>query len=181
MRHLALTFDDGPDPVWTPRILDALRAARLRATFFVIAPRAEAQPSIVRRARAEGHAVQLHCDAHIRHTDLTAAAGRADTRRALDRLAALDVAPDRWRTPWGVRAPWTEAVAREHGLALCGWDVDTHDWRGDSAEAMLAAAGPELRDDAVVLLHDGVGPGALRTGCEETLRFVQLLGAEVTA
>ena len=113
--------------------------------------------------------------------ELSAPEGRADTRRALDRLRALDVVPDRWRTPWGVQAPWTEAVAREHGLALCGWDVDTHDWRGDSAEAMLAATGPELRDDAVVLLHDGLGPGALRTGCEETLRFVQLLGAEVTA
>lgn len=181
MRHLRLTFDDGPDPVWTPRILDALHAARLHATFFVIAPRAQTHPSLVRRARAEGHDVQLHCDAHVRHTDLSATEGRADTGRALERLSALDITPDRWRTPWGVRAPWTEAVAHEHGLELCGWDVDTHDWRGDSAEAMLAATGPVLREDAVVLLHDGLGPGALRSGCVETLRFVQLLGAEVTA
>jgi peptidoglycan/xylan/chitin deacetylase (PgdA/CDA1 family) len=178
---LQLTFDDGPDPVWTPRILDALRALGRRATFFVIATRAAAQPALVRRARAEGHAVQLHCDEHVRHTELSAAAGRADTIRALDRLEALDVVPDRWRTPWGVHAPWTETVAREHGLALCGWDVDTHDWRGDSAETMLAATGPELRGEAVVLLHDGLGPGARRSGCEETLRFVQLLGAEASA
>jgi peptidoglycan/xylan/chitin deacetylase (PgdA/CDA1 family) len=179
--NLRLTFDDGPDPVWTPRILDALRGAGLRATFFVIATRAAEHAGTVRRAQAEGHAVQLHCDEHVRHTELSAPEGRADTRRALGRLRDLDVVPDRWRTPWGVQAPWTEAVAREHGLALCGWDVDTHDWRGDSAEAMLAATGPALRDDAVVLLHDGLGPGALRTGCEETLRFIQLLGAEATA
>ena len=60
MPQLWLTFDDGPDPVWTPRILDALRAAALRATFFVIAPRAQAHPTLVRRAQAEGHDVQLH-------------------------------------------------------------------------------------------------------------------------
>lgn len=181
MRHLQLTFDDGPDPVWTPRILDALHAARLHATFFVIATRAAAHAGLVRRAQAEGHAVQLHCDVHVRHTDLSAAEGRADTRRALGRLSALGITPGRWRTPWGVRAPWTEAVAREHGLELCGWDIDTHDWRGDRAEEMLAAAGPALREDAVVLLHDGLGPGGQRTGCDETLRFVQLIGAEVTA
>jgi len=179
--QLQLTFDDGPDPVWTPRILDALRAADLRATFFVIAPRAQAHPTVVRRAQAEGHDVQLHCDAHVRHTELSEAEGRTDIRRALERLADLGVAPTSWRTPWGVHAPWTEAVAREHDLELCGWDVDTHDWRGDSAEAMLAATGPELRDDAVVLLHDGLGPGALRTDCDQTLRYVQLLGASVTA
>jgi peptidoglycan/xylan/chitin deacetylase (PgdA/CDA1 family) len=181
VRHLRLTFDDGPDPVWTPRILDALHAASLRATFFVIAKRAAAHSAIVRRACAEGHAVELHCDTHIRHTELSPREGRADTRRALARLAALDVRPARWRTPWGVQAAWTADVAREHGLELCHWDVDTHDWRGDSAESMLAATGPSLRDDAVVLLHDGLGPGARREGCDETLRYVRLLAEELTA
>ncbi|MGZ4277977.1 MAG: polysaccharide deacetylase family protein [Solirubrobacteraceae bacterium] len=178
---LHLTFDDGPDPVWTPRILDALRAARLRATFFVIAPRAAAHAAIVRRARREGHAVELHCHEHVRHTELDPAEGRTDTRRALTALAALGVRPRRWRTPWGVHAPWTAEVAREHDLELCGWDVDTHDWRGDSAEAMLAAIGSELHQDAVVLLHDGIGPGARRDGCAETLRLVEILGAEAAA
>ncbi len=178
---LRLTFDDGPDPVWTPRILDALRAARMRATFFVIAPRAQANPGLVRRARAEGHAVELHCHEHVRHTELGEGQGRADTRRALKALAAIGVHPRRWRTPWGVHAPWTAGIAREHELELCGWDVDTHDWRGDSAEAMLAGIGPLLRDDAVVLLHDGLGPGARRDGCAETLRLVELLGSESVA
>lgn len=177
MARLALTFDDGPDPVWTPRILDALRAAGRQATFFVIAARAAAHPAIVRRAQAEGHAVELHCDDHVRHTDLDAPAARADTERALRTLRGLGVAPARWRTPWGVVAPWTAAIAAEHGLELCGWDVDTHDWRGDSAEEMLAATGPQLRDGAVVLLHDGLGPGARRDGCGETLRFVERVAA----
>jgi peptidoglycan/xylan/chitin deacetylase (PgdA/CDA1 family) len=176
-----LTFDDGPDPVWTPRILDALRAGGLGATFYVIAPRAAQHTALVRRARAEGHAVELHCHDHVRHTELGAGEGRADTRRALAALARLDVRPRRWRTPWGVQAPWTAEVAREHELTLSGWDLDTHDWRGDTAEQMLAAIGPGLREDAVVLCHDGLGPGALRDGCAETVRLVELLAAEAVA
>lgn len=177
---LRLTFDDGPDPVWTPRILDTLRAARMRATFYVIAPRAAANAALVRRARGEGHAVELHCHDHVRHSDIGVGAGRADTRRALNALSALGVRSRRWRTPWGVHGPWTAEIAREHELELCGWDVDTHDWRGDGAEGMLAAIGPQLRDDAVVLLHDGLGPGARRDGCEQTLRLVQMLAAEAS-
>ena len=62
------------------------------------------------------------------------------------------------------RPPWTAEIAAAHDLELCGWDVDTHDWRGDGAEAMLAAVGPELHAGAVVLLHDGLGPGRAAPG-----------------
>ncbi len=65
---LALTFDDGPDPDWTPRLLDVLAGARARATFFPIAGRAAAQPQLIARMIDEGHGIGLHCDAHIRHS-----------------------------------------------------------------------------------------------------------------
>ena len=172
---IQLTFDDGPDPVWTPRVLDALARRGLPATFFVIAPLAAAHPALIRRQRAEGHRVELHCHDHVRHTDLDPDTGREDARRGLALLDGLGVAPGRWRTPWGVTAPWTADVAREYGLELCGWDVDTHDWRGDSAEQMLAT--PGLDDGGIVLLHDGLGPGARRDGCAETVRFVEAVAA----
>jgi len=176
-----LTFDDGPDPVWTPAILAALSGGSLRATFFVIAPRAAAHPQVVAAIRAAGHAVELHCDEHVRHTEADRVAIEADTRRAIARLARLGIRPRRWRTPWGVQAPWTEEIAAEHELELYGWDVDSHDWRGDGAEQMLAAVGPELHAGAVVLLHDGLGPGARRRGCEETVRFTRMIAAEAVA
>jgi hypothetical protein len=72
-------------------------------------------------------------------------------------------------------------IAAAHDLELCGWDVDTHDWRGDAAEAMLASVGPELHAGAIVLLHDGLGPGARRQGCEETVRFTRMMAAESVA
>jgi peptidoglycan-N-acetylglucosamine deacetylase len=176
-----LTFDDGPDPVWTPAVLAALSGSSLRATFFVIAPRAAAHPQLVAAICAAGHAVELHCYEHVRHTELDRPAVEDDTRRALAALADLGVHPSRWRTPFGVHAPWTREIAAAHDLQLCGWDVDTHDWRGDGAEQMLAAVGPELHEGAVVLLHDGLGPGALRPGCEETVRFTRLIAAEAAA
>jgi peptidoglycan-N-acetylglucosamine deacetylase len=176
-----LTFDDGPDPVWTPAVLAALSGSALRATFFVIAPRAAAHPQLVAAIRAGGHAVELHCYEHVCHTEVDRATVEDDTRRALATLADLGVHPTRWRTPWGVHAPWTQEIAAAHDLQLCGWDVDSHDWRGDAAEQMLAAVGPDLHEGAVVLLHDGLGPGALRQGCSETVRFTRLIAAEAVA
>jgi len=172
---LALTFDDGPDPRWTPRLLDVLADAGAGATFFPIAPRAAAHPELMARMVAEGHAVGLHCDAHERHSRRCAAWVRADTRRALARLARLGLNPTLWRTPWGDAAPWTEPVASEHGLRLVGWSVDTHDWRGDNAETMFAATARGLRPGAIVLAHDGIGPGARRAGAAQTVALVQLV------
>jgi peptidoglycan-N-acetylglucosamine deacetylase len=169
---LALTFDDGPDPRWTPAILDALRAAGARATFFVLGERARRHPDVVRRTAGEGHAVAVHADRHRRHTDLTAEEGAADLDRALDTLAGLGMEPRHWRTPWGVEAGWTRHLAADRGLDVVGWTADTHDWRGDLAETMLAAIRADLGDGAIVLAHDGLGPGALRDGCEETVALV---------
>ncbi len=181
MAALALTFDDGPDPRWTPRILDALAAHRARATFFVMAPRAAEYPELVRRIVDEGHAVGLHCDEHVRHSTRDAAWGAADTDRALARLAGLGVRPRRWRTPWGDQAAWTPALAAHHDLLLTGWSADTHDWRGDSAADMLAAIDHQIGDGAIVLAHDGTGPGVRRDGCAETVKLVGLVARRAAA
>jgi peptidoglycan-N-acetylglucosamine deacetylase len=176
-----LRFADGPDPVWTPAVLAALRGSPIRASFFVIAPQAAAHPELVAAARAAGHAIELHCYEHVPHTESDRATIERDTERALVVLAGMGVRPHRWSTPWGVHAPWTREVAAKYGLELCGWDIDTHDWRGDRAERMLAEMGPDLCYGAVVMLHDGLGPGALRNGCEETVRFARMLAAEAAA
>ena len=181
MSALALTFDDGPDATWTPRVLDALTTIKARATFFVIAQRAERHPELVARMVDEGHAVELHCDEHVRHSDRDKAWGARDTAKAMERLAGLGVRPRLWRTPWGDRAPWTAAVAERAGLRLVGWDVDMHDWRGDSAEEMFERIDPDLFPGAVVLAHDGLGPGALRTGCAETVALIPRLVARPAA
>ncbi len=172
---VALTFDDGPDRVWTPRTLEALEAAEARATFFVIAPRAAAHPELIEALLAAGHSVELHCNRHLRHRDAPREEIDRDTDSALAALGCLGIRPAHWRVPWGMEAPWTEEVASARGLELQGWSVDTHDWRGDLATDMLAAAEPGLEPGAVVLMHDGLGPGARREGCEETVALVPAL------
>ncbi len=158
-------------------MLDALRAADARATFFVLGPCAAAHPELIARTRAEGHAIGVHAHEHTRHTALHAEAGAADLDRALTVLDGLGVRPTIWRTPWGVEAPWTRPTAAGRGLRIVGWSADTHDWRGDAAAAMLAAVAPAIEDGAIVLAHDGLGPGATRTGCEETVALIDPLVA----
>src|SRR5918993_306586 len=101
----SLTFDDGPDPLWTPRILDALERVDVRATFFVITPLALKHRQLVAEALGAGHEVE------------------ADTREGLQVVRSLGIEPQLWRPPWGVRAPWTEEVAEEFGLRLASWSV----------------------------------------------------------
>ncbi|HEY4095695.1 MAG TPA: polysaccharide deacetylase family protein [Baekduia sp.] len=172
MPALALTFDDGPDPEWTPAVLDALAAVGARATFFVLGERVAAWPGLVRRIVAEGHAVGVHGFGHVRHTEQDGAAGVGDLDLALAELASLDITPTLWRTPWGVEASWTRPAAESHSLRLVGWTADTHDWRGDTADTMLTAIEPSVGDGAIVLAHDGLGPGAQRTGCAETVALI---------
>jgi peptidoglycan/xylan/chitin deacetylase (PgdA/CDA1 family) len=173
---IALTFDDGPDPRGTRAVLNALGRAGARATFFVVGPLAERHPDLVRRILGDGHTVGLHCDEHVRHTERDRAWVAADTSRALARLRRLEVTPRLWRTPWGVRAAWTAEIAQRHDLSLVNWTVDTHDWRGDGAAAMFAATRDQLRDGALVLAHDGIGPGARRDDVAETAAYVELVG-----
>lgn len=158
-------------------MLNALRAADARATFFVLGPRAAAHPELIARARAEGHAIGVHAHEHTRHTELDAEAGAEDLDQALAVLDRLGVRPEVWRTPWGVEAEWTRPTAAARGLRVVGWNADTHDWRGDTVDVMLAAVEPAIKDGAIVLAHDGLGPGATRTGCEETVALVEPLVA----
>lgn len=174
MHTLALTFDDGPDPVWTSRLLDLLVTVGARVTFFVIAARAVAHPKLIERMQRDGHAIGLHCGEHVRHSDRDPEWLRRDTGLALARLGEVAVRPTLWRTPWGDLAPWSTSVAEEHGLKLVHWSADTRDWRGDTAEQMLDATAGSIRPGAIVLAHDGIGPGARRHGAAQTLRYVQL-------
>jgi len=166
---VALTFDDGPDPVWTPLVLDALAMASASATFFVVAPLAQRYPYLLARMREEGHEVAFHCTRHVRHEDLTQEEIEADVEEG---LLTLGRSVRYWRTPWGVVTPATRQVAREHALSLVGWTADTQDWRGDPHQEMLSRIEGEVLHESIVLMHDGVGPGATRDGCAETVTLV---------
>jgi peptidoglycan/xylan/chitin deacetylase (PgdA/CDA1 family) len=174
---IALTYDDGPDPEWTPRVLDALAVGEARATFFVDARRAMFQRDLVREVVATGHEVAFHCFEHIRHSDRDDREMYSEVDLGLGLLDLVGVRPRAWRAPWGIETDATRKLAAERGLRLWGWEVDTHDWRGDSAERMFVAVEAQggLRDGDVILMHDALGPGARRKDCAETVALTERL------
>jgi peptidoglycan-N-acetylglucosamine deacetylase len=178
---LSFTFDDGPDATWTPRILRALRRCHVAATFFMVGERVLDHPDLARRVRAGGNDVQLHCHRHIRHTELTEAELRHDTESALEAFESVGVRPRLWRAPWGIHTDASHRVAERLGLRLVRWAIDTHDWRGDRPRAMLDRARPRLAVGGAVLLHDALGPGARRGGCQNTLALLPVLAAAARA
>lgn len=169
---IALTFDDGPDPVWTPLVLDVLERVGVRATFFVVAPLAERHPALLRRASEGGHEVSFHCTRHLRHDRMTGSEILADAEEGLRMLRRLGFEAGDWRTPWGVVTADTEMAARGLGLRLVGWTADSEDWRGDASGTMLDRLEPLLEPGGIVLMHDAVGSGARREGCRETVELV---------
>ncbi len=181
MSAVALTFDDGPDPRWTPLLLDTLAELRVPATFFPISARARAHPEIVSRIRDEGHEVGLHGALHLDHRRYPRDLLEYDTSLALELLG--EPRPRLWRLPYGHLAPTSVHLARRHGLTLVPWSADTEDWRASSDVAsMLAKVRPALRDGAVILMHDGIGPGdprSTRKSCASTLELLPALVGEL--
>jgi peptidoglycan/xylan/chitin deacetylase (PgdA/CDA1 family) len=177
---VALTFDDGPDPDWTPRFLDELERLQVRATFFLLGARASDQRRLVRRMRRAGHEIGLHGNRHLRHDEATRAAIEEDTRAALATLGRRRIRL--WRPPHGVVTQDSVDVAGDHGLELVRWTADTQDWQPDrTVESMLALAEPLLVPGAVVLMHDAVGPGSARDSPQPTLALLEPLVEAIRA
>jgi len=160
--ELALTFDDGPNPAWTPRLLDILASHDVRATFFLLGKFAEAEPELVRRIVAGGHLIGNHSWSHP-NLALTSASRvqeeLARTSQTLEQIAGVTV---RFiRPPFGARRPAVFRVARSLGMTSVLWNAMTSDWREPSAERIAELLARridrlERRGRAAnVVLHDG--------------------------
>ncbi len=161
---LALTFDDGPDPVTTPAVLDALAAAGASATFFVLLSRAEAHPALIERMRREGHQIELHALCH-RHGWLRSPwSAVLEPRVGAERLTRLTGERPRFhRPPHGAYTLATLLGQRRAGLIGAHWDVEAHDWHpAFTPQRVLARVLARAHPGAVVVLHDA-GPGAANT------------------
>ncbi|GMA16476.1 polysaccharide deacetylase family protein [Deinococcus metallilatus] len=164
-KALALTFDDGPDPATTPAVLDALRGAGARATFFVIADRAEAHPDLIRRMLEEGHQVEAHAARHVHAWLRTPWGAFLDPLRAARRVAAVTGRPVRLhRPPHGAYTLATRLGQRAAGVTGAHWSVEGRDWHpAFTPEGVRQRVNELAFPGAVVVLHDA-GPGARNTG-----------------
>jgi peptidoglycan-N-acetylglucosamine deacetylase len=154
--HVALTFDDGPDPLSTPRFLDALAARRLHATFFLLGSMVENAPGLAAEVTAAGHDVGVHGQDHRYLLLRGPRATRDDICRARDVIAGATGAAPRWfRPPHGVLTTPALAAARGLGLAPVLWSCWGREWvPGSTPESVYATLGADLAGGATVLLHD---------------------------
>jgi peptidoglycan/xylan/chitin deacetylase (PgdA/CDA1 family) len=192
--ELAMTFDDGPNPAWTPRLLEVLASHNVKATFFLVGSHAQAEPELVRQIVAAGHLIGNHSWSHP-NLAFTAASrvGQelASTSDVLEQIAG--VAVKYFRPPFGARRPVVFRLARSRGMVPVLWNAMTSDWKEPSAVAIALRLTHRIdqlgrRGSASnIVLHDGDhrnrsgnrGPsvaaaGKLLARYKDTHRFVTL-------
>src|SRR4051794_12284277 len=156
-RGACLTFDDGPDPDGTPLILDALDAAGVRATFFVVGEQLMRHHAIARETAARGHELALHCYEHVDQEGLRPQAVRDDIARALGAFeASTGRRPRFFRPPYGRFSEAGHGACEHLGLEPVYWSGWGLDWEPIPAERVADVALRDFGDGAIVLLHDSV-------------------------
>jgi len=159
--RVALTFDDGPNPEATPRILDVLAEHRVKATFFILGAHAERWPDLVRRVALEGPQIGNHGYFHRKlHFKSPSYVKRDMTlgRKAIER--ACGVTPQFFRAPHGFRSPWVNSIAHSLGERTIGWSLGVWDSDRPGADAIVKRTLDGTRAGSIVLLHDGDGYNA---------------------
>jgi peptidoglycan/xylan/chitin deacetylase (PgdA/CDA1 family) len=176
--QVALTFDDGPHPRWTPLVLDALDRIGARATFFVVGERAQRFRELVREAHLRGHEIATHLYSHERDVVLDGARFDDELRRSRDELEELIGEKIRWlRFPYGARGKQSpRQIAERYGMRAVHWTFSSNDSRAREPEPVVRRIRAGLRAGAIVLLHDALAD-------EDTLEppYVAPRGATVAA
>jgi peptidoglycan/xylan/chitin deacetylase (PgdA/CDA1 family) len=169
-RRVALTFDDGPDPLRTPALLDALGALDAPATFFLLGGKVAMHPEVAARIAREGHELGNHT---YSHRYLPLARGSSVERElalADDAIArATGVVPRLARPPYGGRSPWTVRAFGRLSKRVVLWDVNSFDWKGAPAEEIARRVLERVRPGSIILMHEA------RDGGEVTVEAVRLL------
>jgi peptidoglycan-N-acetylglucosamine deacetylase len=159
---MALTYDDGPNTAWTPKLLDLLAKHDVKATFFSIGHYAREQPALLREVAAAGHAIGNHTYSHVAMPFHRAETLRRELRMATEAIEEAGVemplvqGKRLMRPPWGRRRPGTLRLLREEGYVPVVWSVTLWDWsKGVTTQKIMRKAEKQISGGDVILLHDG--------------------------
>jgi peptidoglycan/xylan/chitin deacetylase (PgdA/CDA1 family) len=172
----AITFDDGPDPLWTPQVLDELKRNGMKATFFVLGKRAEQYPELIRRAIAEGHEIGVHSYSHPDFTKISQSQRDAEIRKTLDVLKKIapSYTPSLFRFPYGAGQGDPNIVqgVKKFGLTPVYWTgPDAGDWKSSATGTQIAKDILSNGDQGIILLHDALD---LKSGKDGKLATTKL-------
>jgi peptidoglycan/xylan/chitin deacetylase (PgdA/CDA1 family) len=159
-KYVNITIDDGPDPEWTPKVLQVLRKHHVHAVFCMIGPQAQANPALVKRVVGEGHRL---CDHTVHHnTAMDKKPVAYQTSEILDAWNMIQHAAGGarvyyYRAPGGAFTPPSRAVAAQHGMRPLGWNIDTKDFDRPGVGIILHTMKHEIHNGPTILFHDGGG------------------------
>ncbi|MFB7913524.1 polysaccharide deacetylase family protein [Streptomyces sp. NPDC056061] len=159
-RGVNITIDDGPDPVWTPQVLQLLEDNGVKATFCMVGTQAEAYPDLVKEVVAAGHRLCNHTVSHDTAMDTKSEAYQSQQILDAERMitkASGGVRPQYYRAPGGAFTPYSRQLAASRGMRPLGWNVDTKDFEHPGADTMVATVKKEISNGPTVLFHDAGG------------------------
>ncbi|MFF2958457.1 polysaccharide deacetylase family protein [Streptomyces sp. NPDC057963] len=159
-RGVNITIDDGPDPVWTPQILQLLKDSGVKATFCMVGTQAQAHPDLVKEVVAAGHRLCDHTISHDTAMDTKSEAYQSQQILDAERMitkASGGVRPQYYRAPGGAFTPYSRQLAASRGMRPLGWNVDSKDFERPGVDTMVATVKREISNGPTILFHDAGG------------------------
>lgn len=172
-KRVALTFDDGPDSMYTPQILDILKKHQVKATFFLIGNRAELFPDVVKRMKKEGHIVGNHSMNHpniIKLDKKETIKEIEECEKVLEKL--VEYKPALFRSPYGSLDSKKVEEIKELDVKIIAWNVDSLDWKSLTAEQVKTNILENVNEGSIILQHSSGSEKENLTGSVEALEEV---------
>ncbi|WP_042384791.1 polysaccharide deacetylase family protein [Streptacidiphilus melanogenes] len=160
-KTVALTFDDGPSPQWTPQILALLAKYHAHATFCEIGPEAQAAPAVVKQVLAGGNRL---CDHSVHHNEAMSTRGLAyetneivGAKQMIEQAGGPGTEVSWFRAPGGDFTPEIRGISAKNGLRPLAWSIDTNDWKRPGVASIVADVKKNVRPGSIILMHDAGG------------------------
>ncbi len=151
-KKIAITFDDGPSPIYTVKLLDGLKERDVKATFFVLGMNAEKYPEIIERMQKEGHLVGNHTYSHIQLRSSNRQKFRDELIKTNEIISGITGEEVQYvRPPYGT---WDKELEEELNMFPVLWNVDPNDWCTSSTDCVIRNITEKAKENSIILLHD---------------------------
>ncbi len=170
-KKIALTFDDGPHPVYTEQVLQVLDQGNIPATFFLLGQNIEEHQDLVKEIDAKGHLIGNHTYHHVQVTSLPLDQACEEIQKTSDLIESLTGKGTEYvRPPFGT---WSEGLEDRLNLIPVMWTIDTLDWTTENVDEIVCRVTEQAEENGIILMHDGY-----ESTVQALERFIPLLEAE---